>query len=356
MASKTKIITLYNHKGGVSKTTTTFNLAHLIAEKDKKVLVVDADPQCNITELLLVNKIEELDEKEAASGKEQPLPGTSILDLLRPRIEGDRSDIDVSDVDTIQITENLFLLRGDVDLSEIEEALAEAHSQRFSNKTHEKKTYVALGSFLRKFGEESGFDYILLDVGPSSGALTRACFLVCDGFYVPTLPDRFNVQAVRTLSSIIGRWMEDHAQIYDSFRKLSLPISLGRPIFLGIILQNFKLYRGAPRKGYTYWINKIPRAYGANLRPLLQRFSTIERDLTGGFDETTCICAHIPDFQSLAPLLQEAGKPVFSITQEDTKAINNGKPYAGQVWEQAEDRMATYRAQINEIYVRLSLI
>lgn len=354
MAHKTKIITLYNHKGGVSKTTTTFNLAHLIAENGKKVLVVDADPQCNMTELLLVNKIEELDEQEAQSGKEQQLPGTSILDLLRPRIDGERSEIDLSDVGIIAINENLSLLRGDVNLSEIEEALAEAHIQRFSNKTHEKKTYVALGAFLRKFGEENGFDYILLDVGPSSGALTRACFLVCDGFFVPTLPDRFNVQAIGTLTSIIGRWMEEHAQVYEAFGKLGLPIALGRPVFLGIILQNFKLYRGEPRKGYTYWINKIPKAYEANLKPLLQKFSTIERDLTAGLGEENCICSRIPDFQSLAPLLQEAGKPVFAITQEDTKAINAGKPYAGQVWDQAVDRMATYKAQISEIYTRLS--
>jgi chromosome partitioning protein len=46
----TKIITLYNHKGGVSKTTTTYHLAYAFAESlGLKVLVVDADPQCNLT-------------------------------------------------------------------------------------------------------------------------------------------------------------------------------------------------------------------------------------------------------------------------------------------------------------------
>ena len=50
---KAKTITLFNHKGGVSKTTTTFNLAWTLTAKGKKVLLVDGDPQCNLTGLLV---------------------------------------------------------------------------------------------------------------------------------------------------------------------------------------------------------------------------------------------------------------------------------------------------------------
>ena len=43
-----KTVILFNHKGGVSKTLTTFNLAWMLTFKGKKVLIVDCDPQCNI--------------------------------------------------------------------------------------------------------------------------------------------------------------------------------------------------------------------------------------------------------------------------------------------------------------------
>ena len=56
-----KIITFYNHKGGVSKTTTSFNVAHLLSSTGRRVLVVDADPQCNMTELMLAQLIYKLD-------------------------------------------------------------------------------------------------------------------------------------------------------------------------------------------------------------------------------------------------------------------------------------------------------
>ena len=91
----TKIITLYNHKGGVSKTTTTYHLAYALAEhRGKKVLVVDADPQCNLTELCLSKTIDALDAEEEA-GKSTTLPGTSVKDALWPRLDGERVDVDV---------------------------------------------------------------------------------------------------------------------------------------------------------------------------------------------------------------------------------------------------------------------
>ncbi|MFC4127133.1 ParA family protein [Nocardia rhizosphaerae] len=48
-----KIISLFNNKGGVSKTTTTFNLGWMLAEKGHKVVIVDADPQYNLTGMIL---------------------------------------------------------------------------------------------------------------------------------------------------------------------------------------------------------------------------------------------------------------------------------------------------------------
>ena len=49
------LISLFNHKGGVSKTTTAFNLGWAMADRGKRVLIVDADPQCNLTGTVLVS-------------------------------------------------------------------------------------------------------------------------------------------------------------------------------------------------------------------------------------------------------------------------------------------------------------
>ncbi|MFF0828643.1 ParA family protein [Brevibacillus sp. NPDC003359] len=352
-----KIITFYNHKGGVAKTTTIFNLAHYLAEEGKRVLVVDADAQCNITELLLSSVISALDEEQLESGEEKELYGSSLLEILKPRIDGAVPFVDTSSVVVNKVNDNLELVRGDVSLNTIEDALAEAHIQRFSTKTHEKRTYVALGDFLKRIGEERNYDYVLIDVGPSSGALTRSCFLACDGFFIPTCPDRFNVQAITTLSTIIDRWITEHQQVYEQFKSINLPIRHGKPKFLGTTVQQFKILNGKPKPGFRLWMERIPQNVHHNLLPALSKHSTEWHDLTSGLDKTMITAADVPDFGSLAPLMQECGKAVFQIIREETALVTESHiPWGGGTWNDAVARMSRFRQKYAEIAARLELI
>lgn len=345
-----KIITLYNHKGGVSKTTTTYNLARFLQNKEKKVLVVDADPQCNMTEMLLCDVIERLDEEAERTGVVAELPGTSLLQVLEPRFNGDESFVNIDRIESVQIDTNLWLLRGDVSLNRLEDYIAEAHTQRFSNKIHEKRNYVALGDMLLRYGQKKKLDYILIDVGPSSGALTRSCFLACDAFFIPMSADRFNVQAIHTLTEILHRWIEEHDQVYGDFNKLNLPIREGRPRFLGAIPQHFKKYKGRPKAGFELWMNRIQDTLMKELVPSLK---TIDDEIVSGITEENVIVTKIPDFGSLAVCAQECGKAVFEVKQEDTALINNRVKWTGATWNDAVKRMESYEQEFEKIYSRL---
>lgn len=339
-----KIITLYNHKGGVSKTTSTFNLASLLADQGSRVLMVDADPQCNLTEIALAPKIIALDESaEASTSDDIPeLPGSSILDVLNQRIQGDVAFIDLSKVKTIKVNANLFLLRGSVDLSSIEDDLAEAHVQRLAVRTNLMRTYVAIGDFLIRFAEKERYDYIFIDVGPSSGALTRAFFLACDAFFIPVAPDRFNVQAIGTLSKILDRWISEHAMIRSQYEELKLPVRPGTPAFLGAIVQAFKLYGGKPKPGYKLWMGRLPKQIESSLKPVMHKYGKKNCLFLPTTPEPIAI--QIPDFNQLAPLMQEVGKAVFNISQKDTARLGaEGRPWSGGTWNDAEKRMAEYK-------------
>ncbi|NRF12990.1 ParA family protein [Vibrio coralliilyticus] len=350
----TKIITLYNHKGGVSKTTTCFNLAKLLSSNGSKVLAVDADPQCNLTELMLSPQIARLDELALETHADNDIQGSSLLELLRPRIEGEVAEIPLGSVETIEIEENLSLLKGDVNLSSIEDSLAESHIQRFSNKTHEKRTYVAIADLLRRYGHANDIDYILIDVGPSSGALTRACFLACDAYFVPTCPDRFNVQAIGTLSTIIGKWIRDHQQIRSDFEEIGLPVQHGLPKFLGVILQSFKIRGGQPKPTYRMWMERIPRKIEQSLFPVISKFNVDDNDLTSGLAGDNIVVSKIRDFEGLAPIMQEHGKAMFALTQDDTRVMDSSnKAWTGAAWTGAVERMAEYRECISQLEARL---
>ncbi len=351
------VLTIYNHKGGVSKTTTTFNLAWLLMRRGYNVLIIDCDAQCNITEIALSKLIEQIDNESEETGEIKELPGTDFLEVLNQRISGDVPFIDIEKVKPIEIHDGLQIIRGSVDLNIVEDDLAEAHIQRVSLRTNLMRTYVCIGDFLERIAEQRGFDYILLDVGPSSGALTRACFLACDAFFIPTSPDRFNVQAIGTLSRIIDRWMKEHVQIYGEYEELGLPIKHGRPIFLGVIIQFYKVYRGRPKAGYRMWMDRIPAEIREKLFPVLEKHSDEKRKLILDDVEKEIIAAEIPDFGQLAPIMQEVGKPVFEISQDDTAIITErGKPWGGATWLQAEKRMEEYRRCFDQLIHRLELM
>lgn len=344
-----KIITLYNHKGGVSKTTTTFNIATYLADAGKKILIVDADPQCNLTEIALARTIQNLDNKAATTGgtKIQELPGTSILDALNQRIKGDAAFIDINKIKPHEVHKNLFLIRGSVDLSSIEDDLAEAHVQRMSMRTNLMRTYVSIGDFLIRLAEKENYDFIFIDVGPSSGALTRAFFLACDAFFIPVAPDRFNVQAIGTLSHILQRWIKEHDQVITQYEELGMPIRSGKPAFLGAVVQAFKKYAGEAKPGFKLWMERLPLEIDEKLKPFLLDINSkkaLYLPTQRIKSPKNSIAVEIPDFNQLAPLMQEVGKAVFNIEQADTALITKTKKaWVGNNWTGAEKRMTAYK-------------
>lgn len=332
-----QILALYNHKGGVSKTTTTYHLAHALVEHaKKKVLVVDADPQCNLTEVCLFELIEQLDALEE-KGQETELPGTSVKDALWPRLEGERPDVDVTAIKLVQPHKNeeLYVLRGDIGLSEAEDRLSYAYSQRMTADMHQKRNYVAVHDMLRRLGARDKFDFVLVDLGPSAGALTRSFFLACDRFLVPVAPDRFNFQAIGSLSEILRKWITEHIQVVPDFKKLNLNIPTSPPVLNGLIMQRFQRHKGVAKRSYQVWIDRIRKRASQELIPTLIA--------AGGQPSVTKECLgnpialEVPDFASLAPMMLEVGKPVWRLTKEDTG-------WQGNVWDDRVKAMADFKA------------
>jgi cellulose biosynthesis protein BcsQ len=354
-------ITLYNHKGGVSKTTTTFNLAHALAESGKKVLIVDADPQCNLTELLMAPIINEADAQAELTGETAELPGTTILQALQPRFGGAATSVDVDAIQLVssphaKYANRVKLLRGDIELSSAEDDLSQAHTQRVGAQVHFKRTYVAIHDMVQRLGAREKADVTLIDVGPSAGPITRACFLSCDAFFTPVAPDRFNVQAIGSLARILDKWMSEHAQIRDAFEKEGLPVGRGRPRFLGTIVQNYKLAKGKKEKpGFRLWMERIPDRVTTDLVPVLKKHSDKAFDILEVVSKAgRTEAVRIPDFASLATCMQEVAKPIFDLSQNDTATVStDGRPYSGVVWEDAADRMKQWRALFQTLEVRV---
>lgn len=115
-----KRLVLFNHKGGVSKTTTVYNLGWMLAQKHR-VLLVDADPQCNLTSLLLRDDFEKYYVDAATKAH-------NIKDGVSPAFSGKPVPIAAIDCPSVARAPNLHLLPGHANLSEYDAALTFAQN------------------------------------------------------------------------------------------------------------------------------------------------------------------------------------------------------------------------------------
>ncbi len=122
-----KKIALFNHKGGVGKTTLTVNIADALANAGKRVLLVDADPQCNLTSFYLVeSELEEmLEDSDEDDGS-----GETLWSAVKPVARGRGG---IAKITPLQLNgQSIFLLPGDVLLSEYEEVLPLSWNECFA--------------------------------------------------------------------------------------------------------------------------------------------------------------------------------------------------------------------------------
>jgi len=121
---RSKKLIFVNNKGGVGKTTLAFNCAVLFAKQGYKTALIDLDPQCNLSRLAIG---EEYYTKNLFSETEK-----TIYDVLRGVIEGG-SDINLAvQFILVKADQNLFLLKGDINLSVYEGLLSTAYGQAAS--------------------------------------------------------------------------------------------------------------------------------------------------------------------------------------------------------------------------------
>lgn len=304
-------IALFNHKGGVSKTTTTFNLGWMLATKGKKVILVDADPQCNLTGMVLGFSTKQ--ELEGLYKKEQ-----NIKSGLAPAFESRPKLIEAVDCLPVEGCDGLFLLPGHVGFAEYEVTLGIA--QELSGSIQALQNLPGSISYLlQKTADKFEADYILIDMSPSLSSINQNLLMTSDFFILPTSPDFFSVMAIDSLATILPKWYA-WAQKASEMRILKdavYPFPKVTPRLLGTIVQNNTIRRGAAA-AFQNWIDAIEEAVSARLMPsLLKNSMLLDQKMYESQDIGSDFClAKISAFNSLIAKSQQNQTPVFALTPD----------------------------------------
>lgn len=167
-----EIIAISNQKGGVGKTTTTFNLGAALASQGKKVLLIDADPQGNLTTYM--------------GWTEDEIPVT-LNEVLLNTLSDKKTDFEKS---IKHHNENLDLIPSDIQLSSIEMTLVGAMSREYT-----------LRHSIQSIKDQ--YDYILIDTQPSLGMLPINALACADKVIIPVQPQYLDAKGMTQLLSTI---------------------------------------------------------------------------------------------------------------------------------------------------------
>lgn len=294
-------LTFFNNKGGVGKTSLVYHVAWMLSELDHVVLAVDLDPQANLTAAFL-NEDDLVDLWEGS-----PHAPTTIHRCVEPLSK-------VGDIHgplLRRVSDRLYLLPGDLALSDFEDLLSKEWPDCLGSAPY--RAFRAITSFwqvIRMGMEEAEADIVLVDVGPSLGAINRSALIATDFVVVPLGADLFSLQGLRNLGPALRRWRSEWTmrRTHWPSPEFELPEGDMRPI--GYLLQQHGVHLSRPVRAYDRWFRRMPAEYA---RSVLDQPSA--DDLTPGNDPN--LVATIKHFRSLIALSQEARKPIFALTPAD---------------------------------------
>jgi chromosome partitioning protein len=337
-----KRLVLFNHKGGVSKTTTVYNVGWMLAERGHRVLLVDADPQCNLSSLILGDDFDEYYLNEVTQLQ-------NIKDGVAPAFKGKPTPIQPVLCRSPNRQPRVFLLAGHATLSEYDASLT------FAQNSNALATLQNLpGAFhelIRQVEAANQIDYTIIDLNPGLSAINQNLFLNSDFILIPTNPDPFSIMALQTLGTIFPRWAIWKTGNEMAFQDSAYPLRPGLPKFAGTVIQRFNVRRGRAAAPYRDNIGEIKAVTTERLYPALQAAGlTLPNESYPGAlrDEGFCL-DEIPDFGALLPRSHEAGVPVFALNDNELGAT-------GIVLANTIDKRNQLRQQFVDVAATLEIL
>lgn len=304
------VLTFFNNKGGVGKTSLVYHVAWMLSDLGHRVLVCDLDPQANLTAALLPeNRLVDIWEERRNS----PINSSAktIMQCLHPLTQmGDIRDPDLERIDT-----TLRLIPGDLALARFEDTLSTEWPRALADDTNQYRAFrilTAFSSIMQNGGQQMDANIIIIDVGPNLGAINRSALIATDKIIVPLGADLFSLQGLRNLGPTLDHWRQGWKQRRDIWQQPAPVLPLGGMLPIGYVVQQHSFRLNRPVKAYDKWVNRMPAEYARNLLG----------DDKGPYppspvqDKANALTT-LKHYRSLVPMAQEARKPIFHLTTAD---------------------------------------
>ena len=234
-----KVVSVINYKGGVGKTTVTANLASEMANRKKRVLIIDLDPQTNLTFSYI--KVEKWS-SDYEKNRTIKYWFDSIIDGTRP-IPAFK-DLIIKEKGVDLICSHLGLIDVDIELA----AGLSAGTER-QHKNNYIKTYSYIKNELVTLEQE--YDIVLFDCPPNFSIVTKNALIASDYYIVPAKMDYLSTLGINQLKNHVDRLVEQfNNYLEDDDKKIN-------PIFLGVIATMIAVRNDKPISAQQAYIQQL---------------------------------------------------------------------------------------------------
>lgn len=366
-----KIISVFNNKGGVGKTTLTYHIAYSLSEMGHKVLMIDADPQCNLTIYALQQEyIHELWAEEDSfidegfeTTKQSKTPDAyqkiintprSLHFLLKPTEEGTGDHEKLPP--PVKLTNSLDIIPGRLTLHLYEEKVASRWTDLYRGEPLAIRTIARIRSIAESYAKGNSYDYVIIDTSPSLGSLNKVIISTVDGFFIPALPDLFSLYGIKNIGRSLTSWKDEFDIIYkliSNEKRHAFPEKFVR--FLGYTIYNAKKYTGTSRKwnlasAHLNYAEKIPRTINENIISSLR--DSIPNDLLDiPIGETSIMHTH-NTFPSMAQHYKVPMWKVPDVENIEKEHVNTLRGARGKYLE----TQSSYKTFTEDLLKRIELL
>jgi cellulose biosynthesis protein BcsQ len=322
---KLQSISVFNNKGGVGKTTLTYHLAHALAELGKRTLIIDLDPQCNLTIFALTDEnIYEIwkDEDGYIDDFNNTRQKAANFDafLKKPRsVHFDLKPTEDGTADLphlpppIAITEKLHILPGRLTLHLFEDKIASRWSDVYQGDPLAIRTATRTRTLATEYAKLYNYDIVIYDTSPSLGALNKVIISLVDGFLIPCNPDMFSLYGVRNIGNSLSIWKKQFETIFHLLsdeKRGNFPDRFVR--FLGFTIYNARRYSGTNEwdlaTAHYNFAQQIPETVKAYIKKEIRSHLSTEQ-LSSPIGGTSVMHSH----STLPSMAQKYHLPIWKV-------------------------------------------
>ncbi|SDM87064.1 AAA domain-containing protein [Methylobacterium phyllostachyos] len=229
----TKFISVFNNKGGVGKTTLTWNIADSLAEAGNKVLLIDFDPQCNLSIAML-----------GADSFKKYVSDPSKQRTIRSFLQGYLQNTGPGPIQLYvgpHTHNNVHIVAGDFWLNVYSDSLSVGNDLLTGTGISK---FTALRTLVSKLSEQGRtYDYIMIDLPPSFGGLVRSALYSSDYLIIPCTSDTFSEYCIGLIAQMWPQFISDWETGLHRFKQNNYAMkdydNFGRPKFFGWIFNGF---------------------------------------------------------------------------------------------------------------------